>query len=124
MENNEVLVIFDSNCNLCLQSISFLKRKLKKNDFSFIPLDSPSSVELALRYMSDLQMRNSLVLIQKGKVYVRSSAVLRITLYLKGLWPLLSIFLIVPVPVRDFIYNIIARNRYRWFGKCESCVSS
>lgn len=78
---------------------------------------------LANHYGFDINHLQSIVFIQNGRMLIRSSAVLRVFRYMDGLWPLLSILLIVPVPVRDFIYDIIARNRYRWFGKCESCVT-
>ena len=65
---------------------------------------------------------DSIVLLKNGTVYQKSDAALEITRELNGLWSWLYIFKIVPRFIRDFIYNIIARNRYRWFGKQESCM--
>lgn len=63
----------------------------------------------------------TMVLDVEGRLYVRSSAVLRSMRYLGGLWPLLQVFLLVPVPIRDVVYKFVARNRYKWFGKRDSC---
>lgn len=67
-------------------------------------------------------MPESVILIENGRTYDRSSAALRIAKKLNGLWPLLYIFIIVPKPIRDAVYNLIGRNRYKWFGKTEACM--
>ena len=64
---------------------------------------------------------DSFVLIDRGKVYTRSSAALRVLRRLGGLWSLLAVFGILPKPFRDWIYDQVARHRYQWFGKKETC---
>jgi predicted DCC family thiol-disulfide oxidoreductase YuxK len=65
---------------------------------------------------------SSVVLVQDGQLYARSEAALRVARQMEGLWSLLYAFIVVPVPIRDAVYNWIARNRYRWFGKKEACM--
>lgn len=64
---------------------------------------------------------DSMVLLEKGKVYLQSSAALRVTKYLKGLWPMMMVFIIIPPFIRNFIYDYIARNRITWFGIADYC---
>ena len=73
-------------------------------------------------YSIDGSKTDSFVLIENNIVYIRSTAALRITKHLNKLYPLLYGFIIIPTPIRNFIYNTIARNRYKWFGKRETCM--
>ena len=115
-------ILYDSSCNLCQQSIRFIKRHDPSGRFTLIPLASSNAFLFSKHYGLNLNRLNSVVFIHKGKVYVKSSAILRIMLYLNGLWPALSVLLLIPLPLRNFFYGIVARYRYRWFGRCESCV--
>lgn len=63
----------------------------------------------------------SVILYEDGKCYRQSTAVLRIARKLKGAWPILYVLIVIPIPVRDTVYNWVARNRYRWFGKQDTC---
>ena len=65
---------------------------------------------------------DSIVLMENNKIYTQSSAVLRIVLHLSGLYPLLFVFMVIPRPLRDMVYDFIAKNRYRWFGKHDQCM--
>ena len=80
--------------------------------------------EIAQKLVGDKTkpMPESVILIENGKTYDRSSAALRIAKKLDGLWPLLYIFIILPKRLRDAVYNLIGRNRYKWFGKTEACM--
>jgi predicted DCC family thiol-disulfide oxidoreductase YuxK len=69
----------------------------------------------------DTQQMNSFVLLENGKVYTRSTAALRVAKQLSGIWPILYVFIIVPPFIRNAVYDWIAHNRYRWFGKQENC---
>ena len=92
----------------------------KKGHFKFAPLQS----EIAKILVGDIitSVPESVILIENGKTYDRSSAALNIAKKLDGLWPLFYVFIIVPKPLRDMVYNLIGRNRYKWFGKKDSCM--
>ncbi len=125
MKNRDVLdkskniIFFDGVCNLCNASVNFIIKRDRNARFLFCPLQS--TVAKTFLHENGYATVDSLLLLKKSTVYEKSTAVLRIARDLNGLWPLLSIFLILPVSIRDFIYNKIARNRYRWFGRQSSC---
>jgi len=120
MELNNAIVLFDGVCNFCNSSINFIIKRDRKQYFKFAPLQS----EIAQKLVGDktLPMPESVILIENGKKYDRSSAALRIAKKLDGLWPILYVFIILPKPLRDAVYNFIGRNRYKWFGKTEACM--
>lgn len=120
MKSDNAIVLFDGVCNFCNSSINFIIKRDKKGYFKFAPLQS----EIAQKLVGDKTkpMPESVILIEKGKAYDRSSAALLIAKKLNGLWPVLYIFIIVPKPIRDAVYNLIGRNRYKWFGKTEACM--
>lgn len=120
--NNQSILIYDSHCNLCLQLVRFVKRYERKACITYVPNNSSEAQGLAKDYGLHLDLLNSVILISNGRVYTKSTAALRVTIYLKGAWPLLSLFLVFPQLLRDYFYEVIARNRYRWFGRCESCT--
>jgi len=117
------IVLFDGHCHLCNQSVDFLIRNNARQNLKFASLQS----EIAQRLMKGhglqalLERLDSIVFIEKGKVYTHSDAALSIARNLDGIWPLLAVFLVLPRPLRDVAYRFVARNRYRWFGKSETC---
>lgn len=114
------ILFFDGNCGLCNRSVKFVLRKEKKHELIFSPLQS----EFAKRTLAPFNLEgkmDSMVLLENGKVHLRSSAALRVTKYLKGLWPGMLAFLIVPSFIRNFIYDYIAKNRITWFGSADYC---
>lgn len=116
------VVLFDGVCNLCNDSVKFIIKRDPKCIFKFSPLQS----EFGLNTLKDMGLAsNSLetfILIESGKYYIRSEAALRVVRRLSGLWPLVFGFIIVPRPLRDWVYRYIARNRYKWFGKRDECM--
>jgi predicted DCC family thiol-disulfide oxidoreductase YuxK len=119
MENATVL--FDGECNLCNGSVQFILRRDPAGRFRFASLQSDAGRELRHQYGLHTESIDTVVLIAGDKAYTRSDAALGIARRLGGLWPVLYVGMIVPRFIRDRIYNFIARNRYRWFGKRESC---
>ncbi|MFK7740566.1 MAG: thiol-disulfide oxidoreductase DCC family protein [Planctomycetota bacterium] len=113
------LILFDGDCNMCNGAVQFVLRRDRKARFRFASLQSDAG-RLALEQAGVGELPDSIVLID-GRVRVKSAAALAIARGLKLPWPLLSVFWFVPYPLRDFIYDWIARNRYRWFGKREEC---
>lgn len=116
------IVIFDGVCNLCARSVQFILRHESGPHFTFSPLQSSAGARLLAEYGFPATNVESFVLISDGRVYARSTAALRIARRFKGAWRLLGILWLVPRPVRDAVYDYIARRRYAWFGKAESCM--
>lgn len=115
------IVLFDGVCNLCNGSVQFLLKRDREARFRFAALQSDTGRSLLAEHGLDPNALSSVVLIEDGKIWQESSAALRIARYLPGAWKLLRVFAAVPRPLRDAVYRWIARNRYRWFGKTETC---
>jgi predicted DCC family thiol-disulfide oxidoreductase YuxK len=115
------VVLFDGVCNLCSGWVQFLLRRDPGGRFRFASLQSDIGRELARRHGLSAGAMDSVVLIEGDRAYERSTAVLRICRLLPGAWPALAVFRIVPAAVRDWVYDRVAANRYRWFGRREAC---
>ena len=102
-------------------AFSLFYEKKKKPVFKFAALQSDVGKNLIRKYAGSSPLPDSILYIRNGKIFAKSAAAPRICLGLKGAWPLFIIFLIVPAFVRDFVYDLIARNRYTWWGKREAC---
>ena len=95
-------------------------KKEKNQRITFAPLQSQTGIALLKQY--DLENKiDSIVFIKNGKAYIKSSAALQVTKFLKGLWPLLFGFYIIPKFIRDAVYDYIAKNRITWFGSADYC---
>ena len=116
------VILFDGVCNLCNSSINFIIKNDKKKHFLFASLQSDAAKEILLQHNSKNIFMNSIILIEKGIVYEKSTAILKIVNNLPSLYKFLSIFIIVPTFIRDAIYMFISKNRYKWFGKKDSCI--
>jgi predicted DCC family thiol-disulfide oxidoreductase YuxK len=119
--NDHPVVLFDGVCNLCSGSVQFILKRDRKKKFRFASLQSNSGQGFLQQLSLPADNFNSFVLLENNKVYTRSTGALRICKLLGGGWGLLYAFIMVPRFIRDGIYNIIARNRYKWFGKKEEC---
>jgi predicted DCC family thiol-disulfide oxidoreductase YuxK len=115
------VLLFDGVCNLCTSSVHFIIKRDPKRKFRFASLQSAFGQNVLQEHQLNTQTFDSLVLLENGKIYQRSTAALRIARQLSGAWPLLYIFMIVPAFIRNAVYDFIARNRYKWFGKKETC---
>lgn len=122
MKSENPIVLFDGLCNLCNSSVNFIIRFDTTQKFKFAPLQSNVAKQLLHQKAVDPLKLNSIVLCFKEKVYTESSAALLIAKELAFPISWLYVFIIVPKFIRDFIYRIVARNRYRWFGKQETCM--
>ena len=116
------ILLFDGVCNLCNSSINFVIKHDNKDVFRFTALQEGPGKSYLAKYNIDPKNTDSIVLIENGKAYVKSSAALRAVKYLGGAWPLLYVFIIVPAFIRDVVYDYIAINRYKWYGKKDSCM--
>jgi len=116
-----LVVLFDGVCNLCNASVLFVIDRDPGGRFAFAPLQSGVAARLLAHRGYGETSLGSVLLLEGGRVYERSTAALRVARRLGGWWPLLYAFIAVPRPIRDAVYDWIARNRYRWFGKEEAC---
>jgi len=122
LKNTDRIVLFDGVCNLCNSSIVFIIQRDPKNLFKFAALQSEPGLKLIKKYNIDTSSTDSILLIEGNKCYVKSTAALRITRHLSGGWPLLYGLIIFPALMRNWGYDFIARNRYKWYGKKDSCM--
>ncbi|MBL7704659.1 MAG: DUF393 domain-containing protein [Taibaiella sp.] len=118
MATGKGVVLFDGVCNLCNQSVQLIIKQDKQDYFRFAALNSDYGRMMVSKYQV---AADSIVLIENEQAYTQSDAALRIARRLKGLYPLLYAAIIIPKFIRDRVYRLIARNRYRWFGKRQSC---
>ncbi|MEO8666385.1 MAG: thiol-disulfide oxidoreductase DCC family protein [Ignavibacteria bacterium] len=118
---NRRIILFDGVCNLCNSSINFIIDHDKDNKFKFASLQSDAGRELLSKFGLNEKDFDSVVLTEGEKFYTRSSAVLRVVKEFGGLWKLLYVFIVIPPFIRNFFYDIVARYRYKWFGKKDSC---
>ena len=115
------VIVFDGVCNLCCSSVQFIIKRDRNKRFRFASIQSELGHAILNRAALSSGNFDSIILWEKGKCYVKSTAALRIAKHLSGLWPLLYLFMIVPDMIRDSLYQIIANNRYKWFGKKTEC---
>ena len=119
---NKTIVLFDGVCNFCSGSVLFIIKRDPKEYFRFAALQTEEGNRIMEQYGIDPEDRpESIILVENGKVWYRSSAALRIARKLRWGWPLFYGFIAFPPFLRDFFYNIIAKNRYKWFGQKDSC---
>jgi predicted DCC family thiol-disulfide oxidoreductase YuxK len=115
------IIFFDGECNLCNRSVQVVLKNDPHKKFRFASLQSAYAVSYLKSYGTAPFKSETFIVVENGQIFERSTAALRVAKQLKGLWPLLYVFIIVPRFIRDSIYNIIAKNRYKWFGSTNSC---
>jgi len=121
--NDKKLIFFDGVCNLCNASINYVIKHDKKNSFLFAPLQSEAAKKFLSNYSVDQSEMDSIVLFDhKNGISTKSTAALRIAKGLSFPINLSVVFFIIPTSLRNIVYNYIAKNRYRWYGKREECM--
>lgn len=119
---NFPIILFDGVCNLCNASVQWVLRRDRKGQFRFAALQSETGQRLLARFGMDATAFNTVVLADGGRLYTRSDAALEVARRLGAPWSWLAVFRYLPRGLRDAVYDWIARNRYRWFGRRESCL--
>jgi predicted DCC family thiol-disulfide oxidoreductase YuxK len=122
MLEEKPVILFDGICNFCNRMLHFIIRNDRKDIFRFATLQSGSGRALLKKYNINWQENDSVVLIENGKAYQHSAATLRIYKKFPWYWKWTQLGWIFPRFIRDAVYNLIAKNRYKWFGKKEECM--
>ena len=115
------IILFDGVCNLCNGAVNFIIDRDPEAHFRLAALQSDIGQELLQKHNLKTADFDTIVLVEGDNIYSHSTAALRIARKLSGAWPLFYGFIVIPSPLRNVVYNWISRNRYRWFGKQESC---
>lgn len=118
---NKKIILFDGVCHLCDWMVLFVLKRNKKKDIYFAPLQSDQGAKLLEQFEYPKGFDGKIVFIENGEVFDGSTACLKIVKYLSLPWNLFQVCIIIPKVIRDSIYQIIARNRFRWFGKKDIC---
>lgn len=115
------IIIFDGNCNFCSRWVLWAIKHDIKDAFRF----TASQTDAGVKLLQELHLENisdkSFILVEDEKIFTRSDAALRVAKKLNGIIPLLYVFIILPAFIRNFFYDYISKNRYKWFGKRDSC---
>ena len=115
------VILFDGVCNLCSGFVQFTIPRDPKAYYKFVSIQSETGQAILKHFGLSTDEISTVVLVEDGKAYTHSDVGLKMFRRFPGLWPLLYVFWYVPRPIRDAVYNWIARNRYNWFGKSEAC---
>ncbi len=118
---NNNIILFDGLCNLCNGSVNFILKRDKTGKFKFASLQSEIGIELCKQHNINTQLVDSIILIKNDEVFIKSAAVLEILKDLPIGWRVLRIAIILPKVIRDWLYDFIAKHRYRIFGKKDEC---
>ncbi len=113
-KKRSLIVLFDGDCAICSRTIHFITQRAPADHFEFIPLKSDNAKKMLTPWSIDPEKIDSVLLIENNNVYGKSTAILRIMKHLKGLWPVLWFFIIVPPPLRDYLYDRFAQHRHRF----------
>jgi predicted DCC family thiol-disulfide oxidoreductase YuxK len=116
------LILFDGVCNLCNGSVQFIIKHDKESKFLFASLQSDAGQEILTHFGMRTDDFDTFILLDKGKIYTKSSGVLKEASILGGWFKIFTIFYLVPTFIRDLFYSFVAKNRYRMFGKKEFCM--
>lgn len=116
------IIFFDGVCNLCNSSIQFILKRDTNELFLFSSLQSDAAKDILLQYNLENFDLSSIILLENGVIYQKSTAILKITKKLSGIYKYGYAFIIIPKFIRDGIYSFIAKNRYKWYGKRDACM--
>jgi len=122
MNDAQPLLLFDGVCNLCNSSVSFILKHERNAKITFVPLQSEAAAEILKKFSLDPGQSGSIIFIDNNEFFLKSSAVVQISRYLKSPWKHFGLIRILPRMFSDFFYDLIAKNRYRIFGRKEKCM--
>lgn len=121
--NGKKIILFDGVCNLCNRSIQFIIRRDTKDEFRFATLQGEIGKSLIKDRNIDTSQIDSIILIEPGTAYyTKSTAALSIGTSFGGMWKMLNVLSLIPSRLRNIVYDFVARNRYKWYGKKDHCM--
>jgi len=115
------IILFDGECQFCDRSVQFIMKRDAKRHFKFASLQSEIGKDILKQVNAPINV-DSLTVVSEGTYLRKSSAALSICKHLKGFWKAFYLFIIIPKPIRDILYDFVAMNRFKWFGKKETCT--
>jgi predicted DCC family thiol-disulfide oxidoreductase YuxK len=115
------IILFDGICNFCNFWVDFIIKRDKDNTFKFASLQSDSGKRIAEKFLINKENIDSIILIKGENYFIKSGAAFEIVKELNSAWKIFYIFKVIPLPLRDFVYDLIAKNRYTIFGKRDAC---
>lgn len=119
--NQMHIILFDGDCNFCNHNVLFIIERDKQSLFKFASLNSPVGKDFIHKFNIS-RANNSLIFIENNHYYTKSTAALKISRHLKLFWNLFYLFIFIPRPIRDALYNIIANNRYKFLKNNVECI--
>jgi predicted DCC family thiol-disulfide oxidoreductase YuxK len=123
MKQSNKIILFDGVCNLCNNSVQFVIERDTDNVFKFAALQSEIGQQLAKERGIDTAVVNSIILLEPGVAYyTKSTAALKIAQSFGGAWQLTTVLEWIPENIRNWVYDYIAKNRYKWYGKKDACM--
>ena len=122
LKSEKKVILFDGVCNLCNSTVQRVVRNDENDVFRFTALQSAVGMVMVTELGIDTAKTDSIILVEDESYFVKSTAALKIARGLSGAYPLLYGFMIIPSVIRDWVYDYIAKNRYKWFGKQDSCM--
>lgn len=121
VNEDKPILLFDGVCNFCDSTVNFIIDRDPHKNIRFAALQSQAGQQLLEKFSLDKNNFDSLVVVYKGRYFKKTAAVLRVVRWMKFPWNIMSIFIVIPTFIGNFFYDIVARNRYKWFGKLEYC---
>lgn len=123
LEPNKQLILFDGVCNLCDASVQYIIKHDRQDSFRYTALQSEVGQKIREQFHINAEKTDSILLYSEEKgIYYKSTAALKIASKLGFPRNLLSVFLIIPPFIRNWVYDFIAKNRYKWYGKKDDCM--
>jgi len=116
------IILFDGQCNLCGGLAGIIRRSDKYRKFVLATMQGKVGSQLLMNYGLDGKGLDSVVLIDSAGLFIKSQAIFRIIEHLGGLWTVFLVFKLFPLGFNDYLYDLIARNRYKIFGKRKKCM--
>jgi|688.fasta_scaffold07346_12 predicted DCC family thiol-disulfide oxidoreductase YuxK len=123
LPENKAIILFDGVCNFCNNTVNSIIKQDKNDLFRFVALQSTKGMEICKYLGIDRSKTDSIVLFMPGEAYyIKSEAALKIANKLGGFYLFLNLFSLLPRNITDIVYDYIAKNRYKWFGKKDQCM--
>lgn len=123
LPKDKKIILFDGVCNLCDATVQFIIKHDRKDVFRFLPLQSDLGREITAYIGLDTAKTDSIILYEPGRAYYyKAQAALKIAKELRGIYSMLTVFSVLPQGLSNAVYDFVARNRYKWYGKKSECM--